>query len=241
MRVVSLVVLCASLSLAQSPEVEAGRQQYSANCANCHGASGDLIVGVDLGHNKFRRASTDDDLAGIITKGIPGTGMPPANMSRPQALTIVAYLRSLAPTATAGDTGKGRALFEAKGCTGCHRILGTGSRTGPDLSEIGSFRKPAELEQSILDPDASIEPDNRTFKAVTKDGSAITGRVINEDGFTVQVLDSKERLLSLTKSDLKESSFATKSGMPSFKDRLTPEELTDLVAYLTTLKRMDSK
>jgi len=241
LRAVFIVLIGAGVLLAQVPEVDAGKQLYAANCANCHGVSGDLIVGVDLGHNKFRRASTDDELVGIITKGIAGTGMPPANMGRPQALTIVAYLRSLAPMGAAGNTAHGQALFASKGCAGCHRVLGTGSRVGPDLSEIGSFRKPPEIEQSILDPDASIEPDNRTFKAVTKDGTTITGRVINEDGFTLQVLDSKERLLSLNKADLKESSYATTSGMPSFKGKLTPEELTDLVAYLTSLKRMDSK
>jgi putative heme-binding domain-containing protein len=242
LRLALLVLVSAGSLLAQGPRVDAGKQLYLANCSNCHGPSGNLIVGVDLGHNKFRRASTDEELVGIITKGIPGTGMPPASIPPQQALNIVAYLRSLAPSAAVpGDPAKGQALFASKGCVGCHRVLGTGSRVGPDLSEIGSFRKPAELEQSILDPDAAIEPDNRTFKAVTKDGTTITGRVINEDGFTFQVIDSKERLLSLNKTDLKEYSFAKNSGMPSFKDRLSPEELTDLVAYLNSLKRMDSK
>ncbi|HWE51684.1 MAG TPA: c-type cytochrome [Bryobacteraceae bacterium] len=223
--------------------VAAGGRLYRATCANCHGLDGASIVGVDLGHNKFKRASTDDDLVGIIINGIPGTGMPPNTIPRPQALTIVAYLRSLgAPSiAAGGDVSRGHALFAGKGCAGCHRVLGTGSRTGPDLSEIGSFRKAAELQQSILEPDADIQPDNRTFKAVTRDGKNITGRVINEDGFTLQVLDSHEHLLSLEKSGLKEYSYSDKSGMPSYKGRLSDQELADLVTYLSSLKRMDSK
>jgi hypothetical protein len=97
------------------------------------------------------------------------------------------------------------------------------------------------LEQSILDPDADIQPDNRTFKAVTRDGTVITGRVINEDKFTVEIIDSHERLLLLERVDLRESSFSDKSGMPSFASRLSPPEVADLVTYLMSLKRMDSK
>ncbi|HYA18334.1 MAG TPA: c-type cytochrome [Bryobacteraceae bacterium] len=222
---------------------QTGAALFRASCANCHGERGDMIAGVDLGHGKFRHASTDDDLVKIILNGIPGTGMPPNTMTNAQAASIVAYLRSIAPPAGAagGDIASGKALFASRGCVNCHRILGTGSRVGPDLSEIGSFRKPAELEQSVTDPDAVIEPDNRTFHATTKDGTQITGRVIDEDGFGMRVIDSREHLLALNKADLREFSFSPKSGMPSFKERLSAQELSDLVAYLSSLKRMDAK
>lgn len=242
---VGCALLAAGALMAQRSGVDEGGRLFRANCSNCHGLNGDSIAGVDLGHGKFRRAATDDDLIQIITKGIPGTAMPPANLAPLQAASIVAYLRSLAApaagSANGGDPARGKELFAAKGCAGCHRILGTGSRVGPDLSEIGSFRRAPELQQSILDPDADVQPDNRTFKAVTRDGASITGRVINEDAFTLQVLDSRERLLSLNKADLREYSFAKGSAMPSYKDKLTTQELADLVSYLASLKRMDSK
>ena len=246
MRADFLILISAATLLAQGgggDPVESGARLYRASCANCHGLDGTSIGGVDLGHNKFKRASTDDYLANIIINGIPGTGMPPNTIPRPQAMTIVAYLRSLGVPAVAagGDIARGHALFASKGCAGCHRVLGTGSRAGPDLSEIGSFRKAADLQQSILEPDADIQPDNRTFKAVTRDGKNITGRVINEDGFTFQILDSREHLQSIDKSSLKEYSYADKSGMPSYKGRLTDQELADIVTYLSSLKRMDSK
>jgi putative heme-binding domain-containing protein len=225
----------------QDAAVREGAGLYGANCSNCHGPRGDLVSDVDLGHNKFRRATTDDELIGIITTGIPGTAMPPANMPREQAALIVAYLRSLGTPGTSGNPAKGRELFASKGCQGCHRILGVGPRTGPDLSEIGSFRRAQELQQSILDPDADIQPENRTFTATLRDGTKITGHVINEDGFTIQVLDSRERLLSIDKANLRESSYSEHSPMPSYKDKLTPQELDDLVSYLISLKRMDAK
>jgi putative heme-binding domain-containing protein len=249
-RSILIVMMGSGLLLAQDhvgfdagPDADAGAQLFFANCSNCHGVDGATVPGVDLGHNKFKTASTDADLVRIVTNGVPGTGMPPANLPPAQAADIVAYLRSLVvPTEfNGGDAKRGHELFTSKGCTNCHRVLGIGSRTGPDLSEIGSMRKPKDLERSILDPDAEIKPNNRTFKAVTRDGAAITGRVINRDSFTFEVIDSKERLLILQKADLREFSFSDKSAMPSFTGRLTPAEVADLVTYLLSLKRMDSK
>ena len=72
-------------------------------------------------------------------------------------------------------------------------------------------------------------------RAVLKDGSVITGRLLNIDPFTVQLFDSKERLLTLQRSDLREFG-AVKSAMPSYRDKLTPQELSDLLAYLFSLK-----
>jgi putative heme-binding domain-containing protein len=224
-------------------DAEAGAQLFFANCSNCHGVDGATVPGVDLGRNKFKTASTDEDLVRIVISGVPGTGMPPSNLQREQASNIVAYLRSLVvPTVfNGGDARRGHELFTSKGCANCHRVLGAGSRTSPDLSEIGSLRKPKDLEQSILDPDAEIKPNNRTFRAVTREGATITGRVINRDSFTFQVIDSKERLLMLEKADLREFSFSDKSAMPPFKGKLAQTEVADLVTYLMSLKRMDSK
>lgn len=240
--------LCLALTLLPLPlfgqdAVADGAHLFRVTCANCHGERGDMIVGVDLGHGQFKRASTDDDLVRIMMNGIPGTGMPPNTISMVQARSIALYLRSLAPgdSAPSGDSAHGKELFASKGCASCHRILGEGSRVGPDLSEVGSIRRPADLERSITDPDADIQPENRTFQATTNRGERITGRVIDEDAFGLRIIDSNEHLLALNRADLKESSFSGKSAMPSFRDKLSTKELTDLVSYLSSLKRMDAR
>ena len=147
------------------------------------------------------------------------------------ALTAVALQAQMV-----GDAVNGKMIFEGKGnCTGCHRIKGNGSHFGPDLSEVGA-RNPAQLETSIVDPDAEIAPANRMYRVVLKNGAATVGRLLNEDTFSVQLIDKSERLLSFQKADLKEYAFETKSPMPSFKDKLSAQEVADVVAYLGSLK-----
>jgi mono/diheme cytochrome c family protein len=157
-----------------------------------------------------------------------------------------------------GDVGHGKQLFEGKGnCLSCHRVGTNGSRVGPDLTSAGLPRPPsggrfvgfgatppppptpaaiiAQLQRDLIEPDAEISPGNRMFRAVLKDGSVVTGRLLNLDQFTVQLFDSKERLLTLQRSELRE--FGTiKSSMPSYRDKFTPQELSDLLAYLASLK-----
>ena len=223
-------------------DIENGGRLYRANCTVCHGPDGDFVPGVDLGRNKFRRASSDEEIEKIILVGIPGTGMPShSTLQEVQAENIVAYLRSMVTagrsTLPTGDAAKGKAIYESKGnCASCHRIRGVGSRMGPDLTDIGSLRRIAELEQSLVDPNAEILPENRFVKLVTKDGTEITGRLLNIDTLTLQILDSQEHLRFFNKSNLRDYSLIKNSSMPSYKDKLTKPELADLVSYLVSLK-----
>jgi len=216
-----------------------GEQLYKENCVECHGPEGDAVPDVDLGHGRFRRATTDPELIGIVLRGIPNTAMPPNNFSEAQASAIVQFLRTKArrAAATAGNTANGQAIFAGKGnCASCHRVNGAGSRVGPDLSEVGRLRHSTDIESAILDPDAVILPNNRFIRLVTRDGATITGRMLNQDAFTVQLLDSKEQLRTMMRSDLKEFAFIDKSPMPSYRGKLSTQEMTDLVSYLVSLQ-----
>jgi putative heme-binding domain-containing protein len=222
-------------------DIQEGGRLFRANCVLCHGPEGDQVPGIDLGHGRFRQTYSESALIKIIQNGIAGTGMPPNNLQDFQAEIVVAYLRSLATagrTVTGnGNAARGKALFEGKAnCASCHRVDGVGSRVGPDLSDIAALRRTVEIEQSLLDPNAEVLSQNRTYRAVTSKGEVITGRLLNVDTFTVQILDSKERLLSLPRSDLRESGFVKDSPMPSYRDKLNAQELSDIVAYLATLK-----
>jgi quinoprotein glucose dehydrogenase len=117
-----------------------------------------------------------------------------------------------------------------------HRVKTSGSRLGPNLTEIGANRRMVELERALLEPNSAAAPQNRLVRVVTKDGVTITGRLLNIDTFTVEMLDSEENLRSFLKSDLRESAVLGTSNMPSYKDRLSPQEIADLVGYLASLK-----
>src|SRR5207245_6303388 len=103
-------------------------------------------------------------------------------------------------------------------------------------SDIGAIRAPDALTRSLIDPSGAMLPLNRYVRAVTRDGKVITGRRLNEDTYTVQLIDTGEHLVSLIKLDLREYTVLKTSAMPSYKEKLTSAELDDVVAYLRTLK-----
>ena len=222
-------------------DVEAGQRLYGPQCQVCHGANGDGVPGIDLKLGRFRRASSDDDIARTITSGVPGTGMPPFVLRPEELVAIVAFIRAGFDPASAsvrvGDATRGRALFQAKAqCAQCHRVNGQGPRVAPDLSDIGAIRTLAALQRALLTPNESLLPIHRPVTAVTKDGRTLHGRRLNEDTYTVQIIDEQENLVSLAKADLRDLSVGTQSKMPSYADRLTAEELSDVIAYLVSLK-----
>src|SRR5882672_11066584 len=222
-------------------EIQAGSRLYGAQCALCHGNNGDGIAGVNLPRQQFRRASTDDDIKNTITTGVAVAGMPPFRLQPAELDGLVAFIRSgfdrSATPFKVGDAGRGKAVYDSKGaCAACHRVAGKGARTAPDLSDVGAIRQPAAIQRSLLEPSRAMLPINRPLRIVTRDGRTIRGRRVNEDTATVQLIDEGERLVSLSKADIREFELGIASGMPSFAGKLTDEELADLLGYLLSLK-----
>jgi putative heme-binding domain-containing protein len=187
------------------------------------------------------RASSDAALTALLSKGIAGTGMPAFQLNADDSRALVAFIRSGFDANTAsvppGDVARGQAVFDGKGgCVACHRVETRGRDLGPDLSDIGRAKTAASIQRSLVDPTGSMMPINRPVHAVTRDGRVVNGRRLNEDTYTVQIMTTEGRLVSLVKSELREWSVATTSPMPSFKDTLRFDELIDLVAYLSSLK-----
>jgi putative heme-binding domain-containing protein len=139
-----------------------------------------------------------------------------------------------------GDATNGKIIFEGKGaCLSCHRVMATGSRSGPELTGIGSLHRatPAYLERALLDPDADVAAENRGVRVTLKKGGAVvTGRLLTRDLFTVQLVDSNGQVKSFLKSELSEVTMITKGLMPSYKGKLSSQEIADVVSYLRSLK-----
>lgn len=240
-------------------QIAEGRKLYDANCGRCHNNDGAGVPGVEL-FKQIRRGTTDDDVAKLVQTGIPGTSMPPHSFSTPQALAVVAFMRSMvgvtpasaaaaggtrSVSATSGDPARGRAIFTGKGgCNGCHLAERAGGTVGPDLSAAGAIRNfgfgpiPPDvlaLERAIVDPNAEMPPDYRVFQVTLKSGMVVRGMLLNQDTFSVQMHDQAKNLRSFQKSELKDHGFLP-SAMPSYQGRLTPQEVADVVSYLLTLK-----
>lgn len=222
-------------------DIQAGAQIFAAQCTPCHGTSGDQIPGVNFRAGIFKRVVSDNDLRATVTNGVPGTEMRPFAFGPAELTEIVSYVRNMnsfnSGGMTIGDRARGQAIFNGAGnCSSCHAVDGKGPRVAPDLGDIGTLRTADLLHKTLLDPAGSMLPFNRPVRAVTKDGKTINGRRLNEDTYTVQLIDEKERLVSLTKADLREYTVLTTTNMPSYKDKLNAQEFADVETYLLSLK-----
>jgi alcohol dehydrogenase (cytochrome c) len=144
------------------------------------------------------------------------------------------------PQEPAGDRASGKALFESSGCFDCHRIEEKGSRVGPDLSDVGDRRSTDELRRALLTPDEEVLPEHRSVQIVTKDGTTVVGRLLNQDTFSIQLITTAEQLHSYLKSNLREYTILKQGLMPSYQDKLSPQQVDDIVRYLASLPRPEN-
>ena len=126
--------------------------------------------------------------------------------------------------------------MESNSCFDCHRVRDRGSRLGPNLSDVGDRRTPDRLRQALVAPDEEVSPENRFVRLVTKQGATITGRLLNQDALSIQLITPKEELKTYMRAALRESAIVGKGLMPSVEGKLTDRQIADLVAYLASLK-----
>jgi len=224
--------------------IQAGMGLFRSRCADCHGMDARGVRGPDL-TQVWASGRTDGGLFRTVRRGVSGTEMPAIGPRSPddEVWKILAYLRTIAsPTATevpAGDAEKGQRVFRAQ-CAGCHRVNGIGGRLGPDLSRIGVARARGVLVRRIRGASEDFLSGYEPVTVTTKDGQTVRGVTKNEDLFSVQVMDSRERIQGYLRSDVREVVDGKQSAMPVFgPDRLNENDLTDLPGYLATLKGFD--
>jgi cytochrome c oxidase cbb3-type subunit III len=219
-----------------------GEKLFEVQCALCHGPKGEGARGPMLTKPKLSRAPDDATLLKVIEDGIRGTEMPGAGaMSDREMRQTAAYVRSLGKVPqkpVAGNPTRGAEIFRGKGnCAVCHSVHGEGGVSGPDLSDIGGRRSAGYLRESLVDPEAAVPDRYLLVKLVAKNGQNVTGVRVNEDSFSIQIRDDAGRSYSFWKTEIAQvDKQRGKSPMPSYKGQLSDDELTDLVAYLASLK-----
>ncbi|MEO7133138.1 MAG: c-type cytochrome [Vicinamibacterales bacterium] len=253
--VVSGLIVGATLSAQTAPvknpldgnpdAILAGMGGYRVRCADCHGLDGRGVRGPDI-TQVWNSGRTDEGLFSTIRNGVPGSEMPafpsPRVLDR-DLWQMLAYLKTLSAPAPAapvrGNADNGAKLFRTM-CVACHTANGTGGRLGPDLSRIGSARSRevmlARIRRGAEDFRAGFAP----VTVTTPDGTAIQGVKKNEDLFSVQIMDTRERIQGYEKDHVKAVGNGRVSAMPVFgPDRLSDSDLDDLLRYLLTLRGFD--
>lgn len=225
-------------------DVAAGQKTFAGQCGGCHGPKGEGGRGPSLQQPVLANAPTDYALFGILRRGIPGTEMPAiTQVSDREVWQVIAYTRSVGklPRETPrGDAASGRAIYFGKGgCFACHVNRDDPSRgrpLGPDLSDIGVSRSVAHLREAILKPDAYIPADYVQVAYTTAAGETAKALRLNEDTFSVRLLDAKGEVRSFWKNELRAYRLEPASSlMPSYSSRLSAAEVEDLTAYLSKL------
>ena len=153
---------------------------------------------------------------------------------------MLAYLRTLAapaaPEPPRGNAENGAKVFGAL-CANCHKADGTGGRLGPDLSRIGSARTRDVLVARIRRGSEEFRPGFEPVTVTPADGAPIQGVKKNEDLFSVQIMDTRERIQGYEKDKVTAVENGRTSAMPVFgPDRLSDSDLDDVVRYLQTLR-----
>jgi cytochrome c oxidase cbb3-type subunit 3 len=233
-----------------------GEFQFRANCAFCHGlgARGGGR-GPDLTRAQKRHGNSDADIFRTINEGVPGTAMPPngatqqgVGMTEEEIWQVISYIRSVqvkAPAQPVGNAAHGKDLFYGTaGCSMCHMVRGKGGRFGPDLSTTGSARSTDYIVESVRAPSRRLaqgiseamkefSQEYETVTVVTADGTKYMGVVLNEDHFTLQMMDTRENLHLFEKDKLRSYEKSRESLMTAYDQKmLSDKELQDIIAYL---------
>ena len=223
-----------------------GAAMFRTRCAGCHGPDARGYLGPDL-TGFWLGGGTDDRMFDIVRRGVPGTEMPPADPQRvldKEIWQVLAYVRTLSavpPPAATGDAANGERIFQAN-CRSCHMVNGRGGQLGPDLSRIGSGRPRAGLLAKLRGTADFIRAGYEPVSLVTRDGERLRGIKKNEDEFSIQIMDTRERLQGFLKANLTELKLEKQSLMPVYgPDRLNDRDLDDLLRYLSGLRGTNAK
>lgn len=246
--------------LANDPKAaKAGEYQFRINCALCHGlgAHGGGR-GPDLTRAQKKHAHSEAEMFQVISNGIPGTAMPAngtngqgVGMTDEEIWQLIAYIRSVEVKSAAqplGSATRGKELFYGDAnCSLCHMVEGRGGRIGPDLTAVGGSRTRAAIVDSVRNPSQRLAwglteatkefpQEYESITAVTADGKEIKGVALNEDNFSVQIMDASEQIHLLEKDKLRSFQKSRQSMMPPYDaSLLSDKDLEDIVAYLISV------
>jgi putative membrane-bound dehydrogenase-like protein len=137
------------------------------------------------------------------------------------------------------DVRRGQAVFQSAkaACSTCHAIGYLGGNVGPDLTHIGSIRAERDLLEAIVFPSASFVRSYEPWLIVTKNGKVYNGILRKDSPDEVVLVTGANQEARIARDDIEEMQPSKVSVMPAGLDQqLSPQEMTDLVAFLKACK-----
>ncbi|WP_411273388.1 PVC-type heme-binding CxxCH protein [Daejeonella sp.] len=209
---------------------------FKSNKSEIVGAA--LIVALGAGPDRLDNVS-EEELKGLLG----GYPQKVKSLAEPLMARLAAKnagrlleLTKVEASLTRGDVAYGAKIFFGKGtCSSCHAVAGKGAIFGPDLTNIGGIRSGHDILEAILYPSASFAREYETSRITTKTTTytgvlkeQMSDAVIIEIGPGAQVRIPRTEITGIEPLDI--------SLMPpALEKQLSPQELSDLMAYLNTL------
>lgn len=159
----------------------------------------------------------------------------PPILSKKEALALNAKFDKYRALANQpGDPARGQVVSTL--CLACHPINGKGGQIGPNISGAGAMGKEALLRR-LITPNAAMESGYHVFRVTMKDGGIREGFFVREDKDAVVMRLPGAEDQRIARTDISGTKFLRRGIMPEgLLDTLTSAQVSDLFAYLMTLK-----
>lgn len=229
---------------AQTLPAGPGRAEFQSICSSCHALN--IVTRQRMTRAEWAALVNDmvsrgaqgspEDLGKVVTYLAANFGK---NSSLPSAVApaqTAPATEKEEPPLTAAEIAKAKELIQANNCLSCHRIADAGSYLGPELTDIGANLSAEQLRSSLVSPEKEVFYEYRLVRIVTQDGTTLTGRLLNHDSYSVQLIEPSGELKSVQKAGLRECTILDRNPMPSYADKMGAGDLSTLVHYLSSLK-----
>ena len=171
------LVAFSGCDLQENADKERGEQLFTQKCGSCHaltaaGTNADVGPNLDLAFAASRAAGMDQDtIEGVVQSQIeiprPASPedvkvyMPPNLVEGQDAEDVAAYVASVAGVPGIKAPEFLAPEFFATNCGGCHVLgaAGTTGTIGPNLDDVLPGQTPAQVAESITDPEAQTTSD----------------------------------------------------------------------------------
>lgn len=235
----------APAGLAQSLPAGPGSATVQRVCSKCHNIT--IVTARRLSEagwenvveNMISRgaAATPDEQEEIVSylAATFGPGAPASQNAASGKASVPVQAPPPPPALDDSQTARAKELIESNGCLSCHQMNGQGSFAGPYLGDVGANLSAEQISAALVSPSKELSPRNRTVSLVTRDGKKVDGKLLNQDGFSVQLIDASGQLLTFERANLRNFTIVTANPMPSYANRMAPDDISLLVKYLETL------